>query len=270
MVLAKYGENTELDEDANGNTIIRNTATGTEVLLADFVDIVGSFGSASNRVDGESFFDQVNANSLETGTVIDSDTSTSYDVGDDLASGAFSDADNDGTYTLPDANDGIDVGSVNTDSVAIADTLATQGLAYTMSFGRPLSDPSSTSSATFERIADMVGGVPPYGEAPAGATLQGNLVVNASSVPSGETGSYRVEMLNLDVGGGAAVDELDSITVDVTDSNTTESGWTDIEADLSGGDRYPVTKSLQGKVTSGTLDSNAKDFFVVLFRWVID
>ena len=69
MVLAKYGENTELDEDANGNTIIRNTATGTEVLLADFVDIVGSFGSASNRVDGESFFDQVNANQIDAGSV---------------------------------------------------------------------------------------------------------------------------------------------------------------------------------------------------------
>lgn len=117
MVLAKYGENTELDEDASGNTVIRNTATGTEVLLADFVDIVGSFGSAANRIDGESFFDQLNANSVETSTVIDSDDATSYDVGDDLASGAFSDGDNDGTYTLPNPDDGIEVGSVNTEEV---------------------------------------------------------------------------------------------------------------------------------------------------------
>jgi len=130
MVLAKYGENTELDEDASGNTVIRNTATGTEVLLADFVDIVGSFGSAANRIDGESFFDQLNANSVETSTVIDSDDATSYDVGDDLASGAFSDGDNDGTYTLPNPDDGIEVGSVNTDELTLTaahETILTLG-----------------------------------------------------------------------------------------------------------------------------------------------
>jgi len=66
MVLAKYGENTEIDENAAGDTVIRNTATGTEVLLSDFVDIVGGVGSSSNRVGGTSFFDGLDANSVNT------------------------------------------------------------------------------------------------------------------------------------------------------------------------------------------------------------
>jgi len=66
MVLAKYGDNTEIDENAGGDTVIRNTATGTEILLADFVDIVGGVGSSSNRVSGTSYFDGLDANSVTT------------------------------------------------------------------------------------------------------------------------------------------------------------------------------------------------------------
>jgi len=160
--------------------------------------------------------------------------------------------------------------TVDTDEVAIADTLATQGLAYTMSSGRPYSDPSSTSSTSFAKIAEMTGGVPPRDEVPAGASLEANLVVKADSVPSGETGTYRVVVLSLDLGGGADTDPLTSIDVDVTDTSVTESGWTNIATDISADDRYPAVSELQAKVTSGTLDSAKKSRFVVLFRWVVD
>jgi len=80
MVLAKYGENTEIDENAAGDTVIRNTATGTEVLLSDFVDIVGGVGSSSNRVGGTSFFDGLDANSVNTDTT--QTTSLGHDIED--------------------------------------------------------------------------------------------------------------------------------------------------------------------------------------------
>jgi len=58
--LAELGQNTEIDENSSGETIIRNTQTGTEVRLADFVDIVGPLGDSSNPVAGTSHFESVN------------------------------------------------------------------------------------------------------------------------------------------------------------------------------------------------------------------
>lgn len=64
-----------------------------------------------------------NVDSVNTATIVDSDDGETYDVGDDLADagGAFTDGDDDGLYTLPSDNDGIDVGSVNTGKAIIAD-----------------------------------------------------------------------------------------------------------------------------------------------------
>ena len=212
MVLAKYGENTELDEDASGNTVIRNTATGTEVLLADFVDNVGSFGSAANRIDGESFFDQLNANSVETSTVIDSDDATSYDVGDDLASGAFSDGDNNGTYTLPNPSDGIEVGSVNTQEVGIT---TPGGTDYT-------ADEATHFASSYTPIDDDSTGVAYDGDGLAQAHI--NLTVRAGSNSIASALLYG-NLTGLDLSGVVAQDgdfAFDAVNSDVTGTTGTD------------------------------------------------
>lgn len=40
--LADLGNHTEIDEDGSGTTVIRNTQTGAEIQLGDFIDVVGN------------------------------------------------------------------------------------------------------------------------------------------------------------------------------------------------------------------------------------
>jgi len=65
--LAELGQNTEIDENSNGETVIRNTQTGTEVRLADFVDVVGPLGDSSNPVAGTSHFESLNTDRASIG-----------------------------------------------------------------------------------------------------------------------------------------------------------------------------------------------------------
>lgn len=69
--LAELGQNTEIDENRNGETIIRNTQTGTEIRLTDFVDVVGPLGDSSNPVPGESHFESVNTGKITISDEID-------------------------------------------------------------------------------------------------------------------------------------------------------------------------------------------------------
>jgi len=76
--LAELGQNTEIDENSSGETIIRNTQTGTEVRLADFVDIVGPLGDSSNPVTGTSHFKSVSTDIAQIG---DAEAITQIDYG---------------------------------------------------------------------------------------------------------------------------------------------------------------------------------------------
>lgn len=64
---AALGEYTELVENNAGESILRNTNTGTEVKLADFIDIVGPLGSESNPVAGTSHFEALSTDELSDG-----------------------------------------------------------------------------------------------------------------------------------------------------------------------------------------------------------
>jgi hypothetical protein len=66
MAIEELGENTEITEDGQGRSILRNTATGTTVALGDFVDIVGGIGSASAPVAGTSYFEDLVSDSATT------------------------------------------------------------------------------------------------------------------------------------------------------------------------------------------------------------
>jgi len=68
--LAELGQNTEIDENSSGETIIRNTQTGTEIRLADFVDIVGPLGDSSNPIAGTSHFESLSADVASIGNVV--------------------------------------------------------------------------------------------------------------------------------------------------------------------------------------------------------
>jgi len=60
MVLGKLGENTEIDEDSNGNTVLRNTKTGVAITLAQAVELAnGGLGSDSQPVPNTSHFEAV-------------------------------------------------------------------------------------------------------------------------------------------------------------------------------------------------------------------
>jgi hypothetical protein len=82
--IQQLGTNTELDEDANGVTILRNTATGTEIRLDDFVDIVGGFGEDGNPISGTSYFEAISTDQVNAGTnptnrpLISNDSQTVY------------------------------------------------------------------------------------------------------------------------------------------------------------------------------------------------
>lgn len=66
----ELGQNTELDEDANGDTVLRNTANGTSVKLANFIDIVGgSLGDTGDRVPGTSYFENIDVGELDADTL---------------------------------------------------------------------------------------------------------------------------------------------------------------------------------------------------------
>jgi len=166
-------------------------------------------------------------------------------------------------------NDLVNVNSLETDRVDVADKLIESGLGFGIGTSSTLtSDPSDVSNTSFQKIAEFDGAVTQPNEAPAGGTLEGNLVVHPSSVPNNETGTYRVEVLELDVGGGAANRDLTELDVDVTNTQVHHSDWQAITSTESS--RYLRARNLKAKVTSGTLSSENTFNFVLLFRWVVD
>jgi len=162
------------------------------------------------------------------------------------------------------------VGSVSTGSVAVTDTLINSGLAYgTTVAAIPDSNPSDTSSSTFVEIASLSGAIAPVDEVPSGATLQGNLIVQANSVPSGETATYRAELLDRDINGGDGGRTPSQLEVQVTDTSNQESGWQDISGSFRN-DGPVQASSFEAKVSSGTLSTAEADRQTLLLRWVVD
>jgi len=65
--IIELGTNVELDEDSNGDAVLRNTSTNVEIALKSFIDIVGgSIGDSSNRVPDTSYFTNVDNTLTDT------------------------------------------------------------------------------------------------------------------------------------------------------------------------------------------------------------
>lgn len=113
---AALGDFTELVENDAGESVLRNTDTGTEIKLADFIDIVGPLGSESDPVAGTSHFEALSAESSLTKskgatiTVWKSDGGTVYWDGNGKnvssgSAGSFGVAMNEAIKALPGGND---------------------------------------------------------------------------------------------------------------------------------------------------------------------
>jgi len=139
---AAGGGNFVIAKDTNANTVLLqyNPSTDAFEYAAD-VDLSAN---------------AVTAGTLETATVIDTDDGTSYDVGDDLASGAFTDPDTDGTYTLPDPSDGIDVASVATPTVIDTDDGTSYDVGDDLATGGAFTDDDSDSVYTLPQDGDGI------------------------------------------------------------------------------------------------------------------
>jgi hypothetical protein len=164
----------------------------------------------------------------------------------------------------------VDANSVSTGRVDLTDTLINSGLGYGLtSAATPDTNPSDVSSSTFTSVARMSGGIAPVDEVPAGATLQANLIVQADSVPSGETATYAVSFLDREIGGGDGLRVPTQLEVQVTDAQNHESGWQDIQSEFVYTGAIQVL-DLKAKVTSGTLSTATRNRQIVLLRWVVD
>jgi len=109
---AAGGGNFVVAKDTNANTVLLqyNPSMNAWEYAGD-VDMGGSDITNANAIESTT----VDSDAVGTPTIIDTEDGTNYDVGDQLV--GFGDADGNGTYELPNATDGIDVGSVNTDAI---------------------------------------------------------------------------------------------------------------------------------------------------------
>ena len=115
MTQARFeiGENLVIveNEDGQGDGLIRNTATGAEIKLGDFVDVAGAIGSESDPV-SEGFFESVETESATVTNEVDagSVSTESATVTNEVDAGSVS------TESATVTNE-VDAGSVNTEEL---------------------------------------------------------------------------------------------------------------------------------------------------------
>ena len=111
---AAGGGNFVIAKDTNANTVLLQYNPSTDAWeYAGDVDMGGGDITNANAIESTT----VDSDAVGTPTIIDTEDGTNYDVGDQLV--GFGDSNGDGTYELPNATDGIDVESVNTEQRTI-------------------------------------------------------------------------------------------------------------------------------------------------------
>lgn len=182
MALGEYGENLELDENASGQPVLRNTNTGVEVTLSTAIELSGALTAGSATVGGVPYTEKAdltgpdgvlvsaqvpNLAITQTFTVADEDERLALDVEEgDVAI----ETDNKTTYIFtggdPSVNanwsviefdllGAIDGQPINPSSVSIADDTIAQGVVasgtVTLSDGVATVDTGvSDTDATFQ------------------------------------------------------------------------------------------------------------------------
>ena len=229
---------------------------------------MANLGSENTPIEGESFglpsgysFDEENGDLVirdTDGTVAMRRADGTWELESDLA---LNENDISGVGAF-------DSESVNTERLERTDTLIDQSSQFGQwGFGL-LDDPDDTSSGTFETIGNFVGAGPHLDRKPAGATLYANLLVQASSVPDGETGTYRANILSAEDGDNSS-DNLTEHEVEVTDSSQTTSGWKEVERNFNETE-VMAGRQLQAKVTGGTLETSGRGRFGLAFEWRVE
>jgi hypothetical protein len=165
-----------------------------------------------------------------------------------------------------------DSDSVSAESFGITDTIYESAASLdnldTMQPNAAISDTSSTSFATVLGPPNFTGGVV-TDRIPAGATLYANFLVRASSVPAGETGTYRPRVTVYN-DGDQAERILGELQTDVTDTNAALSGWTEITS--VDPNNWAVIKGqvIDAMVTGGTLSADDYRNFGVFWEWRVN
>lgn len=113
-----------------------------------------------------------------------------------------------------------------------------------------------------------------FNRVPDGASLYGNLIVRPDTVPTGETGEFRIQVKEVrgDLGqiSTTLLDEL-NVTVDDADNGAiVSSGWTEITSVSNTSTDAFIPRSFQASVSGGTLETRDADDFAVLFEWRVD
>ena len=182
--ILELGDNSEINEDSEGDTVIRNTETGTSIKLTSFIDVVGAgLGEDSNRI-SESFFE-----------ALDSTTLTTTDA--ETAELVYNDA-NEDPETIDPATGTVDIDlSVSNWWQPIQ---ATEDI--TIEFSNVSTDPSGNSVILFFEDGDDLG---PYDVTfPEGTRWPGGDADN--TIPEG--GNIRITLTTFD--GGTTWDALRS------------------------------------------------------------
>jgi hypothetical protein len=131
----------------------------------------------------------------------------------------------------------------------------------------PISQPSDTTSTSFENIASLTGALS-IDSAPNGATLFGRFRTRAG-ISGGDSGDAIEVRPELHLPGTDRV-ILDELTVATTNSlnNDLDSGWTEITSTFS--ENYYVGEKISARVDGGTGEFGNINFHAVVFEWRID
>jgi hypothetical protein len=162
--------------------------------------------------------------------------------------------------------------SVNTDRLLNGRTgaeLVDQNTAWAGFSSGLLTNPSDTSSTTYETIAELTGTIP-LNEVPDGATLYGNLGVRPETLTGGETVDYRVNAVQFREGDGIAIPGILELT-GISDTNHHTTGWTEITTvDPSSWEMLNL-REIEARVSGGTVTHlQRKIDHTLSFTWRVD